>query len=221
MGNTLPIFYRDRARAQEFLNTINSWAKRQLDILIQKQQNNPDPNGAPSETWWMDFEQAFKDAFTFTVSKETALAQLEKLIMNKGNIDTYIATFDHLLAEANFNRMDKGALEMFKQGLNMMLKVSCIKRKHKPVTMNEWQEAAQEEHWDYLEVQHVLGRNPYNIKETILRNLQKPTPTKFWRQKGQMSWMLMQPKPKYRSQTNHPSRIETSRGSHSLTSSIR
>jgi len=74
MGNAPPIFYGDRTRAQEFLDTItiwktlnykkdvikdpytrtaliltyikgnnvNSWAKRQLDILIQKQQNNPE-----------------------------------------------------------------------------------------------------------------------------------------------------------------------------------
>jgi len=159
MGNSPPIFYRDRTRAQEFLDTItiwktlnykkdvikdpytrtaliltyikgdnvNSWAKWQLDILIQKQQNNPDPNGTPSETWWTDFKTAFKDAFTFTASKETALAQLEKLTMNRGDIDTYIATFDRLLAEADFNRNDKGALEMFKRGLNLMLKVNCIK----------------------------------------------------------------------------------------------
>jgi len=108
-------------------DNVNSWAKRQLDILIQKQQNNPDPNRTPSETWWTDFETAFKDTFTFTASKETALAQLEKLTMNCGNIDTYITTFDRLLAKADFNRNDKGALEMFKRGLNLMLKVNCIK----------------------------------------------------------------------------------------------
>jgi len=34
--------------------------------------------------------------------------------------------------------------------------------------MDEWQDVAQEEHCDYLEVQQALGRNPYNIKETIL-----------------------------------------------------
>jgi len=216
IGNSPPIFYGDRTRAQEFLDTIaiwktlnykkdvikdpytrtaliltyikgdnvNSWAKRQLDILIQKQQNNPDPNGTPSETWWTDFETAFKDAFTFTASKEMVLAQLEKLTMNRGNIDTYITTFDWLLAEADFNRNNKGALEMFKQGLNLMLKVNCIKRKPKPTTMDEWQEAAREEQRDYLEVQHAMGRNPYNIKETILKNLQKTAPTKFWKAKG-------------------------------------
>jgi len=113
-----------------------------------------------------------------------ALAQLEKLTMNRGDIDTYITTFDRLLAEADFNRNDKGALEMFKQGLNLMLKVNCIKRKPKPATMDEWQEAAREEQRNYLEVQHAMGRNPYNVKETILKNLQKTAPTKFWKAKG-------------------------------------
>jgi len=61
----------------------------------------------------------------------------------------------------------------------MMLKVNCIKRKPKLTTMDKWQDAAREEHCNYLEVQQVLERNPYNIKETILRNLQKPQPTKF------------------------------------------
>jgi len=81
MGNAPPIFYKDRARVQEFLDTItiwkavnykkevikdpytrtaliltyikgdniNSWEKQQLNILNQKQQNNSDPNGTPSE----------------------------------------------------------------------------------------------------------------------------------------------------------------------------
>jgi len=65
-----------------------------------------------------------------------------------------------------------------------MLKVNCIKRKPKPAMMDEWQEAAREEQCDYLEVQHAMGRNPYNVKDTILKNLQKPMPTKFWKAKG-------------------------------------
>jgi len=52
-----------------------------------------------------------------------------------------------------------------------MLKVNCIKRKPKPTTMDEWQEAAREEQHDYLKVQHAMERNPYNVKETILKNL--------------------------------------------------
>jgi hypothetical protein len=51
--------------------------------------------------------------------------------------------------------------------------------------MDDWQEAAVEEQGDFLEVQHALGRNPYNIKGTILQNLKEgQKPTKFWKAKG-------------------------------------
>ena len=33
--------------------------------------------------------------------------------MAKGNVDTYIATFNHLLDEAIFSKRDKGVIEMF------------------------------------------------------------------------------------------------------------
>jgi hypothetical protein len=41
---------------------------------------------------------------------------------------------------------------MFKRGLSLGLKINCIKQKPKLETMNEWQEAARQEHLDYLEV---------------------------------------------------------------------
>jgi hypothetical protein len=75
-------------------------------------------------------------------SKETALAKLEKLTMTQGDLDTYIATFNRLLDEAEFLPCDKGAIEMFKRGLTIGLKINCIKQKPKPETMGEWQEAA-------------------------------------------------------------------------------
>jgi hypothetical protein len=95
-------------------DNVNSWAKHQLKILNQSQENNPDPTGKPDEDWWDTFEQNFKNAFTFTASKETTLAKLKKLMMNQGDLDTYIATFNRLLDEAEFSPQDKGAVEMFK-----------------------------------------------------------------------------------------------------------
>jgi hypothetical protein len=123
-------------------DNVNSWAKHQLKILNQNQENNPDPTGKPDEDWWDTFEQNFKNAFTFMASKETALAKLEKLTMTQGDLDTYIATFNRLLDEAEFLPCDKGAIEMFKRGLTIGLKINCIKQKPKPETMGEWQEAA-------------------------------------------------------------------------------
>jgi Retrotransposon gag protein len=170
---------------------VNSWAKHQLKILNQSQENNPDPTGKPDEDWWDTFEQNFKNAFTFTALKETALAKLEKLTMSQGDLDTYIATFNRLLDEAKFSPRDKGAVEMFKRGLNVGLKINCIKRKPKPETMNEWQEAARQEHLNYLEVQQALGKNPYNVKDNILHTLRKKqsggggnSKTQYWKAKG-------------------------------------
>jgi hypothetical protein len=65
------------------------------------------------------------------------------------------------------------------------LKVACIRRKPKPTTMNEWQEAAIEEQGDFLEVQHALECNPYNVKGAILQNLKEgQKPTRYWKAKG-------------------------------------
>jgi hypothetical protein len=169
---------------------VNSWVKHQLKILNCSQENNPDPTGKPDEDWWDEFEQNFKNAFTFTASKETALAKLEKLTMTHGDLDTYIATFNQLLDKAKFSPRDKGAVEMFKQGLSLRLKINCIKQKPKSETMSEWQEAAQQEHLNYLKVQQALGKNPYNVKDGILQTLCKKQPeggttkTQYWKAKG-------------------------------------
>jgi hypothetical protein len=65
-------------------DNVNSWTKHQLKILNWSQKNNSDPTGRPDEDWWDEFEQHFKNTFTFTASKETALAKLEKLTMPQG-----------------------------------------------------------------------------------------------------------------------------------------
>ena len=207
-------FSGDRSKAQKFLDTINiwravnykkeimrdpftctaliltyikgenvdNWVKHQLIKLLNKEWHSLE--GLPSEDWWDDFVQDFRDAFTFTVLKEMALVQLKKLTMGKDGIDTYIATFNGLLDEAEFSWCNKGAIEMFKWGLNLWLKINCIKRKPRPVTMDKWQEAAWEEQCKYLKIQQALGHNPYNIKEWILNTPQKKPTTKFWKAKG-------------------------------------
>jgi hypothetical protein len=57
--------------------------------------------------------------------------------------------------------------------------------------MSEWQEAARQEHLDYLEVQQALGKNPYNIKDNVLQTLRKKqsgvggnSKTQYWKAKG-------------------------------------
>jgi hypothetical protein len=57
--------------------------------------------------------------------------------------------------------------------------------------MEEWQEAARQEHLDYLEVQQALGKAPYNIKDNVLQTLRKKqgrgtgnSKTQYWKAKG-------------------------------------
>jgi hypothetical protein len=78
---------------------------------------------------------------------------------------------------------------MFKRGLSISLKINCIKCKPKPKTMSKWQEATQQEHLDYLEVQQASGKNPCNIKDGVLQTLHKkqtskPNQTQYWKAKG-------------------------------------
>jgi hypothetical protein len=110
--------------------------------------------------------------------------------MTHGDLDTYIATFNWLLNEAEFSPRDKGAVEMFKRGLSLGLEINCIKRKPKLETMSKWQEAARQEHLDYLKVQQALGKNPYNVKNDIMQTLHKKQPgggttkMQYWKAKG-------------------------------------
>jgi hypothetical protein len=160
---------------------INSWANYQLKLLDNKIAHGR----ANDETLWQEFETNFKNAFMFVKAKENALAQLESLKMGKNEVDKYIAMFNYLRNEAGFNKADKGVIEMFKRGLNVGLKVACIRRKPKPTTMDEWQEVALEEQGDLLEIQHTLGQNSYNIKGVILQNLKEgQKPTKYRKAKG-------------------------------------
>jgi hypothetical protein len=89
---------------------VNSWANHQLKFLNDKITHER----ANDKTLWQEFKTNFKNAFTFVVAKENALAQLEALTMGRNEVDKYISTFNCLLNDARFNKTDKGVIEMFK-----------------------------------------------------------------------------------------------------------
>jgi hypothetical protein len=127
---------------------VNTWANHQLKLLDEKIANGR----ANDKTLWQEFERDFKNAYTFVATKENALAELEGLTMGRNEVDKHIATFNCLVEEAGFNKTDKGVIKMFKQGLNVELKIACIKRKPKPTTMDEWQDVAREEQSKFLKI---------------------------------------------------------------------
>jgi Retrotransposon gag protein len=75
---------------------VNDWQEAQLKELVN---SNLVPD---DETLWMNFKQKFKDAYTDSNKKRATYNKLMTLQMKGGDIDTYIATFDNLLAKAGW-----------------------------------------------------------------------------------------------------------------------
>ncbi len=65
------------------------------------------------EVLWNDFESAFKTAWTDTHRSTNAYDQLLKLEMKDLDIDTYIATFERLAADVEWEADAKGTIARF------------------------------------------------------------------------------------------------------------
>jgi hypothetical protein len=77
--------------------------------------------------------------------------------MKEGDIDTYIATFDNLLAKAGWTRGEE-AVDFFQKGLADGVKHEVLHRQTWPITLQEWQEAARDETNHYKARQSLLGQ---------------------------------------------------------------
>jgi hypothetical protein len=80
------------------------------------------------------------------------------LQMKEGDIDTYIATFDNLLAKAGWTRGEEAA-DFFQKGLEDGVKCEVLRRPTWPITLQEWQEAARDETNHYKARQSLLGHD--------------------------------------------------------------
>ena len=72
---------------------VNDWQEGQLTELENSNLN------LNNETLWNNFEQHFKDTFTDSNKKQEAYDKLMTLHMTDRDINTYIATFDNLVAK--------------------------------------------------------------------------------------------------------------------------
>ena len=97
------------------------------------------------EVLWTEFKTAFKSAFTDTTKKQQAYDQLMKLRMQGFNIDTYIATFDHLALAAKWEQAAEGMIAQFCAALHWMIHSKALDRDKIPTMMDEWKAAARTE----------------------------------------------------------------------------
>ena len=69
-----------------------------------------------------------------------------QLEMKGWDIDTYITTFDRLVACARWSASDKGIMEKFQNGLARLLALDIMhKYENIPTTLDEWKTAAKKE----------------------------------------------------------------------------
>jgi hypothetical protein len=90
---------------------IDDWVRLMLEQTALRVHGNPNnvPPIAPVNhrddiALWHWFVRAFKTAFTDTTRSEDALSKLLAIKMQGEDLDTYIATFDHLRAVAQWER---------------------------------------------------------------------------------------------------------------------
>jgi hypothetical protein len=87
----------------------------------------------------------FQAAWTDTSKKQNAYNQLMKLTMQGWDIDTYIATFDHLALAARWALDSEGTIVRFQEGLHKMIHSKALDRDKIPHTIDEWKATAQNE----------------------------------------------------------------------------
>jgi hypothetical protein len=146
---------------------VDDWQEARLEELTSTNLHPDD------EALWTNFEQKFKDAYTNNNKKRAAYDKHMTLQMKGGDIDTYIATFDNLLAKAGWTRGEEAA-DFFQKGLDDGVKREVLRRQTWPVTLQEWQEAARDETNRYKARQSLLGQKssclPYqNFTRDIAR----------------------------------------------------
>ena len=125
---------------------INDWVDQQekkLASRIDTTQTNWVHED--NEILWSEFETAFLAAWTDTSKKQNTFDQLMCLTMNGWDVDTYIATFDHLTLVAGWDLNSEGTIAKFREGLSKGIHSKALDRDHIPCTINEWKAAARTE----------------------------------------------------------------------------
>ena len=133
-----------------------------MDQLEEKTSlTNPNRYADTDERLWTEFEMAFQAAYQDTTQAQDAYTALMQLEMKGWDIDTYIATFDRLVARAGWSASDKGIMEKFRNGLARWLALDIMhKYENIPATLDEWKATAKKEILRRAQIKaEMLSRN--------------------------------------------------------------
>ena len=125
---------------------INDWVDQQERKLADRvDMSKTNWVLEDNEILWVEFETAFLAAWTDTLKKQNAYDQLMRLMMNRWDVDTYIATFDHLTLAAGWDQNLEGTIAKFREGLSKGMHSKALDHDHIPRTIDEWKAAARTE----------------------------------------------------------------------------
>jgi Retrotransposon gag protein len=116
---------------------------------------------ATDKTIWQAFEDEFVAAFTDTTRREQAMLDLINIAMKGDDLNTYMATFEHLREHVGWEADAQGTILMFRRGLKAPLARAIVERTHpRPTTLQAWYTAARTQHVAYAENKATLT-NPF------------------------------------------------------------
>ena len=129
---------------------IDDWVRLMIEQTALRVNGNANNvplilpvNNRDDQDLWIWFVRAFRMAFTDTTRSEDALSKLLAIKMQGEDLDTYIATFNHLRDVAQWERDSRGTILLFRRGLNPALAQAIINRTiPRPVTFDDWANAA-------------------------------------------------------------------------------
>jgi len=140
---------------------VTDWISLILRELVD--EVGKDPSLKDDEDLWKEFTKKYKWKFTSASVLEEAQHKFKQLRMNSGDIDEYIAQFEHLLSQVGWKWSDYGVLKKFEDGLQKWVVSAILNKDTWPEDINEWMEAAR---WEVrcavIKQERLGGRKNFN-----------------------------------------------------------
>ncbi|KAH9011403.1 hypothetical protein EDB85DRAFT_2228842 [Lactarius pseudohatsudake] len=147
---------------------VNEWVMYMTDWLMRQTEA-----GFPEHTrrLWEETLRAFTRRFSNTMEKEQAQAELRKGVhMKDGDIDSYVATFERLARQADYNLDAPQTIDLFTAGLPKGL-FTKVYEQYEPTTFEAWKQAAMKKQQQYLHLQARLN----SIKPSVPKTTSRPS----------------------------------------------
>ncbi|KAH9028273.1 hypothetical protein EDB85DRAFT_2147991 [Lactarius pseudohatsudake] len=147
---------------------VNEWVMYMTDWLMRQTEAR-----FPEHTrrLWEETLRAFTRRFSNTMEKEQAQAELRKGIhMKDGDIDSYVATFERLARQADYNLDAPQTIDLFTAGLPKGL-FTKVYEQYEPATFEAWKQAAMKKQQQYLHLQARLN----SIKPSTPKTTPRPS----------------------------------------------